>query len=56
MFQQVISNLESFVSKIKATPLNVSSHEIATAILLTGENKRCIFFCNCLTQNLDDPN
>ncbi|XP_012525761.2 origin recognition complex subunit 3 isoform X2 [Monomorium pharaonis] len=38
MFQQVISNLESFVSKIKATPLNVSSHEIATAILLTGVN------------------
>ncbi|XP_011865960.1 PREDICTED: origin recognition complex subunit 3 [Vollenhovia emeryi] len=38
MFQQVISNLESFVSKIKATPLNVSPHEIATAILLTGVN------------------
>ncbi|XP_071646332.1 origin recognition complex subunit 3 [Temnothorax longispinosus] len=38
MFQQVISNLESFVSKIKATPLNVLSNEIATAILLTGVN------------------
>ncbi|XP_018366065.1 PREDICTED: origin recognition complex subunit 3 [Trachymyrmex cornetzi] len=38
MFQQVISNLESFVSKIKATPLNESFHEIATAILLTGVN------------------
>jgi len=39
MFQEVMSNLESFVSKVKATPLN-TSHEIATAILLTGENKR----------------
>ncbi|XP_012054766.1 PREDICTED: origin recognition complex subunit 3 [Atta cephalotes] len=38
MFQQVISSLESFVSKIKATPLNGSFHEIATAILLTGVN------------------
>ncbi|KYN08512.1 Origin recognition complex subunit 3 [Cyphomyrmex costatus] len=38
MFQQVISNLESFVSKVKATPLNVSFHEIATAVLLTGVN------------------
>ncbi|XP_018352280.1 PREDICTED: origin recognition complex subunit 3 [Trachymyrmex septentrionalis] len=38
MFQQVISNLKSFVSKIKATPLNGSFHEIATAILLTGVN------------------
>ncbi|KAL0123475.1 hypothetical protein PUN28_005767 [Cardiocondyla obscurior] len=38
MFQQVISNLESFVLKIKATPLDVSSHEIATGILLTGVN------------------
>ncbi|KAG5325301.1 ORC3 protein, partial [Pseudoatta argentina] len=38
MFQQVISNLESFVSKKKATPLNGSFHEIATAILLTGVN------------------
>jgi hypothetical protein len=43
MFQEVMSNLESFVSKVKATPLNTTSHEIATAILLTGENKLAVF-------------
>lgn len=37
MFQEIMSNLKSFVSKIKATPLN-TSQEIATAILLTGGN------------------
>lgn len=37
MFQQVMSNLETFVSKIKSNPLNVTSYEIPTAILLTGE-------------------
>jgi len=40
MFQQVMSNLESFVSRIKITPLSATSHEIPTAILLTGENRR----------------
>ncbi|EZA61918.1 Origin recognition complex subunit [Ooceraea biroi] len=34
MFQQVMSNLKSFVLAIKANPLT-TSHEIATAILLT---------------------
>ncbi|XP_012225916.1 origin recognition complex subunit 3 isoform X2 [Linepithema humile] len=38
MFQEVMSNLEFFVSKVKATPLNTTSHEINTAILLTGVN------------------
>ncbi|XP_026826170.1 origin recognition complex subunit 3 [Ooceraea biroi] len=37
MFQQVMSNLKSFVLTIKANPLT-TSHEIATAILLTGVN------------------
>ncbi|EFN63928.1 Origin recognition complex subunit 3 [Camponotus floridanus] len=38
MFQQVMSNLETFVSKIKSNPLNTTSYEIPTAILLTGVN------------------
>ncbi|KAH0947979.1 hypothetical protein HN011_007458 [Eciton burchellii] len=38
MFQRVMSNLESFVSRIKTTPLSATSHEIPTAILLTGVN------------------
>ncbi|XP_032671953.1 origin recognition complex subunit 3 [Odontomachus brunneus] len=38
MFHEVMSNLESFVSKAKATTLNTISTEIATAILLTGVN------------------
>lgn len=38
MFQQVMSNLETFVSKIKSSPLNTTCYEIATAILLTGVN------------------
>lgn len=38
MFHEVISNLESFVSKAKATS-NATSKEIATAIVLTGEDK-----------------
>ncbi|XP_029662947.1 origin recognition complex subunit 3 [Formica exsecta] len=38
MFQQVMFNLETYVSKIKSSPLNTMSYEIATAILLTGVN------------------
>ncbi|XP_072764702.1 origin recognition complex subunit 3 isoform X2 [Anoplolepis gracilipes] len=38
MFQQVMFNLETFVSKIKSSPLHTTSYEIATAILLTGVN------------------
>lgn len=39
VFHQMISNLESFVSKTKHTPLDTTSDEIATAILLTGEGE-----------------
>ncbi|CAD1477203.1 unnamed protein product, partial [Heterotrigona itama] len=38
MFQQVLNDLESFVSKIKAKPIEQVENEIQTAILLTGVN------------------
>ncbi|XP_025155022.1 origin recognition complex subunit 3 [Harpegnathos saltator] len=38
MFHKVMSNLEHFVSKAKTSPLNATSKEIATAILLIGVN------------------
>ncbi|KAK1134513.1 hypothetical protein K0M31_007294 [Melipona bicolor] len=38
MFQQVLNDLESFVSKIKAKPIEQLENEIQTAILLTGVN------------------
>ena len=37
MFQQVLNDLESFVSKIKAKPIEQFENEIQTAILLTGD-------------------
>lgn len=36
MFQQVLNDLESFVSKIKDKPIEEFQNEIQTAILLTG--------------------
>ncbi|KAL6255109.1 hypothetical protein P5V15_013441 [Pogonomyrmex californicus] len=46
MFQQIMSDLMSFVRATKSNSLNISSHEIATAILLTGVNvpDHCILF------------
>ncbi|KAF3427144.1 hypothetical protein E2986_02465 [Frieseomelitta varia] len=38
MFQQILNDLESFVSKIKAKPIEQFENEIQTAILLTGVN------------------
>ncbi|XP_060814863.1 origin recognition complex subunit 3 isoform X2 [Bombus pascuorum] len=38
MFQQVLNDLESFVSKIKDKPIEEFQNEIQTAILLTGVN------------------
>ncbi|XP_071859979.1 origin recognition complex subunit 3 isoform X2 [Bombus fervidus] len=38
MFQQVLDDLQSFVSKIKDKPLEEFQNEIQTAILLTGVN------------------
>ncbi|XP_011641355.1 origin recognition complex subunit 3 [Pogonomyrmex barbatus] len=46
MFQQIMSDLMSFVRATKSNSLNISSQEIATAILLTGVNvpDHCILF------------
>ena len=38
MFQQILSDLESFVSKVKEKPIESLENEIQTAILLTGVN------------------
>lgn len=37
MFQQILDDLESFVSKVKERPVEELENEIQTAILLTGD-------------------
>ena len=39
MFQQILSDLESFVSKVKEKPIESLENEIQTAILLTGDDR-----------------
>lgn len=51
MFQQVLDDLQSFVSKIKDKPIEEFQNEIQTAILLTGNiiEYICIIFSNLMT-------
>lgn len=39
MFQQILIDLESFVSKVKEKPIESLENEIQTAILLTGDDR-----------------
>lgn len=52
MFQQVLDDLQSFVSKIKDKPIEQFQNEIQTAILLTGNIIKyiCIIFLNLVTR------
>lgn len=38
MFQQILNNIKSFVSNVKAQPVQSLENEIQSAIVLTGDN------------------
>lgn len=54
MFQQILNNIKSFVSNVKAQPVQSLENEIQSAIVLTGDNILhwdTVLFSACLYDN-----